>query len=1280
MYSRYLQDNNLTTVNNRAFKGLEDSVTYIDLSNCSIEDLGGTPFDDLLMLDTLVLQNNKLTNESLKKSLKGHETLSVLLLSGNHFTTVPNMPVSAFPHLKELYISHNDITAVTRKDLRDMTQLKKLHLNENPLWGFSEDDDTFADCPDLDLLNLDYTYVSQLPNMTYLPNLRFLHADHAQISHIPANLCCSCSNLLVLEMQGNLLTDIPMLACRELTDFDLGHNRIRTVHKDLLKDMPHIRDLSLRENQIEELDFDFFVNSENMEILQISGNHLPFLPRLTFMPHLFRLNASHNHIRKINDNAFLEQGKLAELYLNDNDIDYISPRAFHQQNQLLVFNLSRNGRLKEWVLPSSGFQHLLILYLQDMFELHQVPHVFEIPLARELYLTYSYHCCIWDRFPGILQINVTQDEGSGSLIVTQPTVPTTTSVSRAERIRICNDGTPGIIPMHIIEFYIAGGVKFIVTKDCIIEIVTDFSNATKTINIPIDANMPIQQMIQAVSRTGINIADFPVLYRQKVVCTPHENPLTPCEYLLDPWVLRVAIWIVWVITLLGNGIVLFIGIAAREKLESNELLICILAFADFCLGVYLAFLAVVDIRTFGTSFFQSALDWQLGPGCKTAGFVAIFSSELSIYILVILTLERVYTISNAFNHNERTKRRVTIILCILGLVLAAVLALLPLVGVNSYSRVAVCLPYLTESLTDRFYIGFILTINFAGFLIILFSYLYIFWVACRNAPASNMAQRRKDTLMAACKIAFVIVTAFLCWAPIAVIGYLALVNIHLVDAKEAKYFIVFVYPLNACINPLIYAFFTKRFRDKITSIFRRSKDRVTSFPPNSHMRLQRNQTAFSSEYPMKKISSGSSCPDELLQLRQSRRSNSLVVQMVDTSLNTPSPTFHPPNGCNLGRRASLPPGFGSTLNMAGTAGEDQPCSTLPHYSIPFPLRLGSNSSLPNLQEESDMDLENDVIFSDASGGEQRPNPLTSSQESNLRRLSVVKEENEVDLAVNVCANEDEDSKYERFSLSSSDEYSDASDGIEHSCVEGGTDLDDLIRSGGVSVVRGGEGVSAASLRQNSSGEEPRVEEHNRRRTEVMDGSERRKTSDSSSSFGDVTMDMASRSKARSCENIYTTSNKLSDVTSPLSNQPSAMNDGLEQVLMSRSLDNLHSEQSEDFYAQVPSSQFHPSNDISSDPSQASMVNVSVEPNTDTQHCNTPNSGLDTTESQYHHSSTATSSHCPISHSNVNPLSTHLLHATPCQTSNANKDTSQASNTLHLSKCTIVSKDSRETDV
>lgn len=49
---------------------------------------------------------------------------------------------------------------------------------------------------------------------------------------------------------------------------------------------------------------------------------------------------------------------------------------------------------------------------------------------------------------------------------------------------------------------------------------------------------------------------------------------------------------------------------------------CHLAFADLCMGIYLLVIATVDMLTHGR-YYNHAIDWQTGFGCKAAGFFTV---------------------------------------------------------------------------------------------------------------------------------------------------------------------------------------------------------------------------------------------------------------------------------------------------------------------------------------------------------------------------------------------------------------------------------------------------------------------------------------------------------------------------------------------------------------------------------------------------------------------------------------------------------------------------------
>ena len=71
-------------------------------------------------------------------------------------------------------------------------------------------------------------------------------------------------------------------------------------------------------------------------------------------------------------------------------------------------------------------------------------------------------------------------------------------------------------------------------------------------------------------------------------------------------------------------------------------------------GAYLLMLAVSDVLTIGV-YFTYAIPWQFEGGCQAAGFLAIFSTCLSVFTLTVITMERWYAISHAIHLNKRLR-------------------------------------------------------------------------------------------------------------------------------------------------------------------------------------------------------------------------------------------------------------------------------------------------------------------------------------------------------------------------------------------------------------------------------------------------------------------------------------------------------------------------------------------------------------------------------------------------------------------------------------------------
>ncbi|KAK3089510.1 hypothetical protein FSP39_004182 [Pinctada imbricata] len=292
----------------------------------------------------------------------------------------------------------------------------------------------------------------------------------------------------------------------------------------------------------------------------------------------------------------------------------------------------------------------------------------------------------------------------------------------------------------------------------------------------------------------------------KVSCTPEPDAFNPCEDVMGYKWLRIFVWLVVMAALFGNLVVLLVLISSRSKMTVAKFLMCNLAFADFLMGIYLLLLASIDAHTLG-EYFNYAIFWQHEGGCQAAGFITVFSSELSIFTLTVITLERWYAISHAIHLTKRLKLRQAVVIMACGWTYAAIMAHLPLVGVSNYGNVSVCLPMKAETVADLAFIISLLVVNGCAFLVICACYVNMYF----RVRGSESTANSSDATIAK-RMAMLVFTNFICWAPIAFFGLTASAGLPLIDITNSKILLVFFYPLNSCANPYLYVIITKQFR------------------------------------------------------------------------------------------------------------------------------------------------------------------------------------------------------------------------------------------------------------------------------------------------------------------------------------------------------------------------------------------------------------------------------------------------------------------------------------
>ncbi|XP_009559607.1 thyrotropin receptor isoform X2 [Cuculus canorus] len=634
---------------------------------------------------------------------------------------------------------------------------------------------------------------------------------------------CECSDWDEYKITCRNIHFIPSLP-EDTQTLRFMETHLRTIPGDAFSNLPNISRIEIRNlRNLDYIDPDAFKNLPLLKYLGIFNTGLKTFPDLTKIyssdvnflleiadnPLMTSVPANAFHglcneslTLKLYNNGFTSiQGhafngtNLDAIYLHKNKyLEVISDDAFlgvHSGPTLL--DVSRTAIVN---LPAKGLENLKELMAKHTWTLKKLPSVKIFLQLMRADLSYPSHCCAfksWKKSRGILEYLICNQSGS--------------HIFRKRRSVGALEG----------PFYKDYAEEYTDHTDTVYDKNTKFTNFHENSHYSFffeehgEGNLGFGQELKNPqmqdTQTFDSHYDYPVCgANEDVICTPEPDEFNPCEDIMGYQFLRIVVWFVNLLAILGNVFVLFILLTSHYKLTVPRFLMCNLAFADFCMGLYLLLIASVDLHT-RSEYYNHAIEWQTGPGCNTAGFFTVFASELSVYTLTVITLERWYAITFAMRPDRKIRLRHALVIMLGGWLSCFLLALLPLVGVSSYSKVSICLPMDTETPVAEAYVVFVLICNILAFVIICACYIKIY-VTVRNPQYKS---GDKDTKIAK-RMAVLIFTDFLCMAPISFHALSAIMNKPLITVTNSKILLVLFYPLNSCANPFLYAIFTKAFR------------------------------------------------------------------------------------------------------------------------------------------------------------------------------------------------------------------------------------------------------------------------------------------------------------------------------------------------------------------------------------------------------------------------------------------------------------------------------------
>ncbi|XP_071993477.1 erbin isoform X2 [Engystomops pustulosus] len=386
----------------RCLRGEEETVTSLDYSHCSLEQVPKEIFTFEKTLEELYLDANQI--EELPKQLFNCQSLHKLSLPDNDLTILP-ASIANLINLRELDVSKNGIQEFP-ENIKNCKVLTIVEASVNPISklpdGFSQLlnltqlylNDAFLDflpanfgrLTKLQILELRENQLKMLPKtMNRLTQLERLDLGSNEFTEVPEVLE-QLSGMKEFWMDGNRLTYIPgfLGSLKQLTYLDLSKNNIEMV-EDGISGCENLQDLLLSSNAIQQLP-DSIGALKKLTTLKVDENQLMYLPdTVGGLVSLEELDCSFNEIEALPssigqfsqirtfaaDHNFLTQlppeignwRNATVMFLHSNKLEFL-PEEMGDMQKLKVINLSDN-KLKNLPFNFTRLQQLSAMWLSD---------------------------------------------------------------------------------------------------------------------------------------------------------------------------------------------------------------------------------------------------------------------------------------------------------------------------------------------------------------------------------------------------------------------------------------------------------------------------------------------------------------------------------------------------------------------------------------------------------------------------------------------------------------------------------------------------------------------------------------------------------------------------------------------------------------------------------------------------------------------------------------------------------------------------------------------------
>lgn len=280
----------------------------------------------------------------------------------------------------------------------------------------------------------------------------------------------------------------------------------------------------------------------------------------------------------------------------------------------------------------------------------------------------------------------------------------------------------------------------------------------------------------------------------------------PCEYLLGSWMIRLTVWFIFLVALFFNLLVILTTFASCTSLPSSKLFIGLISVSNLFMGAYTGILTFLDAVSWGR-FAEFGIWWEIGSGCKIAGFLAVFSSESAIFLLMLAAVERSLSAKDIMKNGKSDHLKQFQIAAFFAFLGAAVAGCFPLFHGGEYSASPLCLPFPTGETPSLGFTVTLVLLNSLAFLLMAIIYTKLY---C-NLEKEDLSENSHSSMIK--HVAWLIFTNCIFFCPVAFFSFAPLITAISISPEIMKSVTLIFFPLPACLNPVLYVFFNPKFKE-----------------------------------------------------------------------------------------------------------------------------------------------------------------------------------------------------------------------------------------------------------------------------------------------------------------------------------------------------------------------------------------------------------------------------------------------------------------------------------